>query len=117
VGLSITKLFGEVNLTVACEGGTLEFTHCPAGFSCEFQEQIQAIEDEGGERAAIGHLCAALPSLVPSWNLADDTGAPLPLTEETFRRLPVKLVISMLQAIAGAHNPNATTPTANTGSF
>jgi len=108
----------RVELSIPVEGGDLKFAHNPSVYTPAFQEQIRSLRGEDDAETAINFYCQALPKLIIDWDLEDENGRAMPVTEATVRQIPLDVLNTMLEAITASQRPFETEKTpGSTGSF
>lgn len=80
------------------------------------QEQFEVLEDQITKRqpgAAVRLMCAAVAQALASWSEVDESGKPVPISEEAVRRLQPMLLIRLYRIVSGrdaSDAPNKATP-------
>lgn len=91
-------------------GETFGVDFLPHALTTDVQVKLKALIGDGlDESAALNSLFVLLPTLVSGWEIEDDDGSPLPVTEETLRRFPILMLAEIATAITGSMDPNRTT--------
>lgn len=114
MGISLNALNRETRtVTVPVgDGLNLELSYYPNAYTPELEEK--AAQAQSGQFAG-RMLIAMLAPVIASWNL-EDNGSPLPVSEDTLRMLPMRLLTQMLQEIGEDLNPQKASASASVGS-
>jgi len=106
MGIKLADLTRDTR-TIAVPVGeeTLNVTYQPSWLTPETEEKLHKLGESG--RAGQSLVSFLLPCLV-SWDLLDDDGQPLPLADKTLRKLPIKLLSQIVQAVGEDMRPNLT---------
>lgn len=95
-------------LTVEFDGEQIAVTYLPGRMTMALQARMQkATELAAGD--ANKELAAVLTELVSGWDVLDESGAPLAVTEKVVRQLPLRFVTALTLALFDDVNPNGKT--------
>jgi len=89
--LSLDTQYGKVNIE-----------YCPV----EYTGEVERILAEGKDRP-IAALVELLGRVLRQWDIEDDDGQPLPVTEEILMKLPVDLLAVITEKITEDMRPKA----------
>lgn len=99
----------SVPLPVEFGGATVTLEYRPYACTAAFDSVLLGdLERAAGESqfAVYDAFRRHLPTLVAGWNVTDDAGAPLPVTEETLRAIPGEICQAWYKAIRSHLAPN-----------
>lgn len=92
-----------VEVPVGDGDDVVKITYRPGGITPQTEERLhKAIDEQRGGAA----LVALFADCLIEWDIVDDDGQPLPVTEETLRHLPTVFLAQMAQAITEDMRPN-----------
>ena len=92
-------------VTVDFEGTPIEVTYLPGRMTMATQQRLQKSTELPAGKAN-RELATILAELVAGWDVTDDNGAPLPVTEELVRQLPLRFVTALTTELFEDINPN-----------
>lgn len=91
-------------LTLTVGEDTLTVTYRPGGITPETEDRLESLAQE----QRVGQsLIALLLDTLTGWDITDDKGKALPVTEAQLRRLPLALLGQLVRAITEDMRPNA----------
>jgi hypothetical protein len=100
---------GTKTVIYELDGG--EKVHLEVAHNLITGEDMEAVS-EAPDEDQVSALFSLLATAIISWDITQD-GEPLPITVETFRRLPFKFSTTIMEKITNALNP----PKRSGGSF
>ncbi len=89
-------------LSLDTQYGKLNIEYCPV----EYTGEVERILAEGQNRP-IAALVELLGRILKQWDIEDDDGQPLPVTEEMLMKLPVDILVAITEKITEDIRPNA----------
>jgi hypothetical protein len=81
----------------------LHVTYRPRGLTTRILAQVHAAQKD--ENVA-SMLYATVPSVLESWDLTNEDGVPIPITEDDLADLPSTLLLHVLNAVSEDIRPN-----------
>lgn len=87
-------------------GITTKVTYRLDAFGDGVLKEIDAATSGRGLGSVLAHGAPALEKLLVTWEITDDKGKPLAITQENIKRLGVRVVDRLLGAILGDRDPN-----------
>lgn len=78
-------------------------TYRPGGITPETEERLEAL---GKEQRVGASLITLLKDTLVAWDITDDKGKPLPVTEASLRQLPLRFLGDVVRAITEDMRPN-----------
>jgi len=82
--------------------GSLNVTYIPGALTPETEDELVAVMNEPGQSKFI---CDLLCKLIEDWDLEGDDGAPIPLTLEGLKPVPINFLGGVLEKIQQDMNP------------
>lgn len=99
-------------ITVPVGDQVVTIAYRPGGITPETEERLEAL---GREQRIGASLIALLKDTLVSWDITDDKGKPLPVTEASLRQLPLRLLGDLVRAITEDMRPNASSAGTSVG--
>ncbi len=91
-------------MTLPVGDDVLTVTYRPSGITPETEERLAKL---GQDQRLGASMIALLTETLTGWDLVDDKGKPLPITEAQLRKLPMRLLGDLVRAMTEDMRPNA----------
>lgn len=102
MSISFTQMKAKTkDAQIDWEGEKVDFAYHPAAFSVEVAQHVQERAQEGD----LGGVAVVMVNLLDWWDVLDDEGNRLAVTEELVRQMPLGFLMSMLNAVGADMAP------------
>lgn len=102
--VSLAKLLQADVATLKVDVGLpepLRVTYVPARVTGEQLALMQTV----GESEDLALICETFAGIIDSWDLEDEQGERLPVTQGTLLKLPIRVLTKVLEAVSADINP------------